>query len=272
MFNKKKIKKSSFKNRKRNFSKSKLLKKKKKNTKSLFKMISFLIVSFILIWTLVGFILYKKYIEPLPPVENIKNLNIAQTSTIYDKDWGELYKIYKENRTYIDYKDISKNMINALVAWEDQRFWTTPGFDLIWISRAAIYGIFTGDFKWTSGLSQQLMKVTYLTNERSIERKIKEFYLSWKLNKVYDKTKILELYLNKIFFGSNAYWIEQASKTFFWISAKDLNILQSSVLASLPKAPSGLSPYSKKPKLMGYPLVYSKEDEENKTKLLTKKD
>ena len=266
MFDKKKIKKSNFK-KKRTFRKNI---KKKKDTKKLFKLLSFLVISFILISTLVWFVLYKKYIEPLPPVEEIKNMHIAQTSTIYDKDWWELYKIFKENRTYVDYKNISKNMINALVAWEDQRFWTTPGFDLIWISRAALYGIFTGDFRWTSWLSQQLMKVTYLTNERSIERKVKEFYLSWKLNKVYDKEKILELYLNKIFFWSNAYWIEQASKTFFWVNSINLDILQASILASLPKAPSGLSPYSHKWKLLGYPLIYNKWDEQNKVKLLTK--
>ncbi len=268
MFKDKKIKKKNFK-KKRTFRKNI---KNKKDTKSLFRLISFLMISFILIASLVSIVLYKKYIEPLPPVEEIKNMNIAQTSTIYDKNWWELYKIFKENRTYVDYKDINKNMINALVAWEDQRFWTTPWFDLIWIARAALYGIFTGDFRWTSWLSQQLMKVTYLTNERSIERKVKEFYLSWKLNKVFDKEKILELYLNKIFFWSNAYWIEQASKTFFWINSSNLNILQSSILASLPKAPSGLSPYSNKWKLLGYPLVYDLLDEQGKVKLLSKKE
>jgi len=84
MFDKKKIKKSVLKQRKRNFSAKKY--KKKKDTKKLFKIISFLVVSFFLISSLIGIILYKKYIEPLPPVEEIKNMHIAQTSTIYDKD------------------------------------------------------------------------------------------------------------------------------------------------------------------------------------------
>ena len=270
MFNTKK-KKGNPKKR-RTFLWKKYANKNNKKPFVILKWMVFLLISFLLLSVIWGIILYKKYIEPLPPVEKIKKMHIAQTSIIYDKDWGELYKIFKENRTYIDYKDINKNMINALVAWEDQRFWTTPGFDLIWISRAVLYWLFTWDFRWTSWLSQQLMKVTYLTSERSIERKVKEFYLSWKLNKVFDKEKIVELYLNKIFFWANAYWIEQASKTFFWINASDLNILQSSILASLPKAPSGLSPYNHKDKLMGYPFIFNLKDEEHKTKILTKKD
>jgi len=221
MFNTKKKKGKSkkrmtFSKRRIAFSWKKYANKNNKKPFAILKWLGFLLILFLLSSVVWGVILYKKYIKPLPPVEEIKNMSIAQTSTIYDKDWWELYKIFKENRTYIDYKDINKNMVNALVAWEDQRFWTTPGFDLIWISRAVLYWMFTWNFRWTSWLSQQLMKVTYLTNERSIERKVKEFYLSRKLNKIFDKEKIVELYLNKIFFWSNAYWIEQASKTFFW--------------------------------------------------------
>ena len=270
MFTKKKIKTRT--KRSRSFKQTKYSKKKNKKSFFIFKWILFLIISFLLFSFILWLVLYKKYIEPLPPVEEIKNMNIAQTSIIYDKSWNELYKIFKENRTYVDFNNISENMINALVAWEDQRFWTNPWFDLIWIARATLFWITSWDFKWTSGLSQQLMKVTYLTNERTMERKVKEFYLSWKLNKVFDKEKIVELYLNKIFFWSNAYWIEQASKTFFWINSSDLNILQSSILSSLPKAPSGLSPYSHKDKLLGYPFVIDSTDKEFETKILTKND
>lgn len=269
MFEKKKIK-WTLKWRKRTFKRKNYAKKKNKWNFVVLKWIWFLFISFFLFSIILWVVLYKKYIEPLPPVEEIKNMHIAQTSIIYDKDENELYKIFKENRTYVDYKDINPNMVNALVAWEDQRFWTTPWFDLIWIARATLFGLISWDFRWTSWLSQQLMKVTYLTSERSIERKVKEFYLSWKLNKVFDKEKIVELYLNKIFFGSNAYWIEQASKTFFGVNASELDILQSSILASLPKAPSGLSPYNHKDKLIWYPYILNTIDSEEKNKLLTK--
>ncbi len=272
MFKKKKINKSTPKSRKRKFYFWKK-NKKKKNTKIIIKFISFLVISFLFIWTLILFVIYKKYIEPLPPVENIKNMHIYQTSTIFDKDWKELYEIFKENRIYIDFKDISIHMVNAIVAWEDKRFWTNPWFDIIWIIRATLFWILPWNtIKWTSGLSQQLMKVTYFSNERKLERKIKELYLSWRLNKAFDKEKILELYLNKIFFGSHAYWIEQASRTFFNISASELNILQASILASLPKAPSGLSPHSNKWRLLGFPFIYTSNNKENIINILTKED
>jgi len=270
---KKEISNKSVKNIKRTFTKKKYAKKNKKLWFSFFKFFLFLILSFFIFWIIAWLIFYQKYIIPLPPVENLQNMSIDESSTIYDRNWKELYKIFKEKRTYVDYNNISKNMINAIVAWEDKRFWTTPWFDIIGITRSILVSIITWHRpKWTSWISQQLMKVTYLSNARKIERKIKELRLSWKLNKVFDKKKILELYLNKIFFGSNSYWIEQAANTFFWVKAKDLNVLESSILASLPKAPSWLSPYNHKDKLLWFPYIYEKWKEDESLKLLTKKD
>jgi len=190
--------------------------KKKKSTRGVLKWLSFLAISFLVIGLIWSVILYKKYIEPLPPVEWLKDMELAKSSIIYDKQWKELYKIFKEKRTIVDYKNINKNMINAIVAWEDKRFWENPWFDIIWILRSVFVWVTTGEkIKWTSTLSQQLMKITYLSNERKLERKVKEIYLSYKLNKVFSKEKIIELYLNKIEYWSNAFGIEQASKTFF---------------------------------------------------------
>jgi len=269
----KKFTKKSISNQKRSYTKKKYSKKKNFNTKKIFKFLAFIFVSFILFAIIWGVIFYQKYIVPLPPVENLKTMEIAESSTIYDKDGKELYKIFKEKRTYVNYDDISKNMINAIVAWEDQRFWTTPWFDLVWITRSVIVSVVTWTPpKWTSGISQQLMKVTYLSNERKLERKLKELYLSRKLNKVFDKKKILELYLNKIFFWANSYWIEQASHTFFGKKASELNVLESSILASLPKAPSGLSPYNHADKLLGYPYIYEDGKEGEVVKLTSQKE
>ncbi len=263
-------------NIRRKYTKRKVLRKirSKKNKKiSFLKIFSFIIFSFLLFLIIWWVIFYYKDIAPLPPVENLKNMKIAESSVIYDRHWKELYKIFKEKRTYVDYDNISKNMINAIVAWEDQRFWTTPWFDIIWIIRSIIVWLIHWEWPhWTSGISQQLMKVTYLTSERKIERKLKELYLSRKLNKVFDKKKILELYLNKIFFWANSYWIEQASLTFFGVWAKDLNVLQSAILASLPKAPSWLSPYNHKDKLLWYPYIYEEKKQDQILKLLNKKD
>lgn len=220
------------------------------------------------------FAIYQKYIAGLPDVKTLENLDIAQASTIYDKDWQELYKVYKEKRTYIPYEEISENMVHAIVAWEDQSFFTNAWVDFYRMTWAVVYYILwkTDRVKGTSTISQQLIRNTIITNEDSIERKIKEIYLSYKMTKELSKEKILELYLNKIFYWHNAYGIEQAAKTFFWTWAKNLWVLEASILASLPKWPSYYSPYNHAGRLLWYPYIYSSENEEEITKVITSED
>jgi len=99
-------------------------------------------------------------------------------------------------------------------------------------------------------LSQQLIKNTLLSDERTIKRKIREIILAFELNIRFSKEKILELYLNKISFGSNSAGVEQASRRFFGKPSKDVNILEASILASLPKSPTAYNPYSRRDRLM----------------------
>ena len=265
----------------RNKWKIKTLYSTKKNVKNnsnilriLFKILMFLIVFFFL-WVLIfSAVLYKKYIADLPSISELENLDIAESSTIYDRNWIELYKVYKEKRTYVNFEWINKNMINALVAWEDKRYWVNPWVDLIWIMRALLYkATWKSDrIKWTSTITQQLIRNTIISNDRKIERKIKELYLAYKLSNWLSKEKIIELYLNKIEFWSNAFWVEQASKTFFWKQSKDLWILESSILASLPKWPTYYSPYNNPWRLLWYPYIYNNETKEDISKILLEKD
>ena len=247
------------------------------NSQNIVKIILYIVFLLALFSLLLSFILYKKYIVDLPSVTELENLDIAQSSTIYDREWNELYKIFKENRTYIGYDDINQKMVNAIVAGEDKRFWDNPWFDLIGLSRAVLYRIIwkTNSLWGTSTLTQQLIRNTIIENRSSaesfaswIERKIKEIYLSYKLTNWVTKEKILELYLNKIAFWSNAYGIEQAAQTFFWVPASDLDILESSILASLPKWPSYYSPYNHYDRLVWYPYTYTPGDEENSQKII----
>jgi len=222
-----------------------------------------------LIWLV---ILYQKVIVPLPSISELENIDIAEASIIYDRDGNELYKIFEEKRTYRNFGDINENIINALVAWEDQRYWENPGVDFIGLVRAWIYWvIWKNEWFWgTSTLTQQLIRNTIIENRSSnetifdkLERKIKEIYLAFKLTNGVSKEKIIELYLNKISFWSNAFWIEQASQTFFWKSARDIGILEGSMLASLPKWPSYYSPYSNYDRLVWYPYIYNEKDTES---------
>jgi len=225
-----------------------------------------------------AFVLYQKIIAPLPDVNELENLDIAESSIIYDNEWGELYKIFQEKRTYKRFNDINENIINALVAGEDQRYWENPGVDFIGLIRAGIYWVIGKNegFWGTSTLTQQLIRNTIIENRSSnesifdkLERKIKEIYLAFRLTNDVSKEKIIELYLNKIAYGSNAFGIEQAAQTFFDMSAKDAWVLEWAILASLPKGPSYYSPYSNFDRLMGYPYIYAGDDSESPVNLIT---
>lgn len=221
---------------------------KKKKTSGLFwKIFKYLFLLWVLLGLWVISFVYITMIKWLTDVSEITEYKKVESTIFYDKKWEELYRLSNdwEKRTIISYDDISKNMVNAIVSIEDKTFFENPWFDIKWMIRTVYHYLsWKSSLAWASTLSQQLIKNTILTNERTIERKIKEIYLSYNLNRKFSKEDILEMYLNTISFWSNAYWIEAASNTFFWKKAKDLDILEASILASLPKAPSKLSPYS----------------------------
>lgn len=214
----------------------------------------------VLIWWLLS--VYFVYLQDLPSIKKLWEDVLPESTVIYDKNWGELYNLYTdEKRTYVNYVNISETMRNAIISTEDKTFFENSWFDFKWLVRAWInYIIWKSDkIQWTSTISQQLIKVSFLTNERSIKRKIQELYLSFQLNSNYSKEKILELYLNKISYWSNAYWVEEASKTFFGKSSKDVWVLESSILSSIPKWPTFYSPYNHADRLMWYIYTYKEE-------------
>jgi penicillin-binding protein 1A len=216
------------------------------------------------------------FLHDIPSIEKIAEWNYFRESTvIYDKDGNEIYSIFKDGkRTYVWYDAISDSIKNAIISAEDRTFFENPGIDFRWLLRVTATYI-TGNYGrvWgASTISQQLIKNTLLTNERSIKRKVQEGYLSYRLNNNYTKEKILEMYLNAISFGYNANGIEQASRTFFWKSAKDVGPLWATILASLPNGPTKFSPYLHRDRLMGKLDVYPSGSSENAKTLLTSDD
>lgn len=230
----------------------------------------------------------------LPDVTGIKDMIFAEASVITDRHWEVLYKLFHENREYVELETISEDMINAIVAIEDKRYREHSGLDPIGIIRAAIKNVANpGQGGGASTIPQQLLKNLLLnkdlkkeTMKQKVERKMKEFMLTSKLedsleasikkeqgkiskNDLHKKMKeeTLELYLNYIWFGNNAYWIEAASKTYFGVESSELDVLQSSILASLPKWPSLFNPYRNKALLMGEVIV--KDTDGNKVILWT---
>lgn len=238
------------------------------------KYLMYWFLAFVILIIVVCIYLYSMYIVWLPAISELENLEIAESSIIYDRNWKELYKIFKEKRTYVTFDNINKNMVNALVAIEDKRYWTNPWVDILWLFRAWMnYALWkSDDVKGTSTLTQQLIRNTIIKNEKSIERKVKEVYLAYKLTSSVSKEKILELYLNKISYWNNAYGIEEASKTYFDKSSKDLSVLESSILASLPKWPTYYSPYSHPDRLIWFPYIYTSDKEDEAVKVISQKD
>ncbi len=202
--------------------------------------VGFILVSIILFVGTVGILSIG-----LPDVTDLEKLQAAQSTEIYDKDGGLLYTIHgEENREQVAYDKISKDLINATVAIEDDRFWEHGGYDLVGIGSAALYEIFgIGVPRGGSTITQQYVKNSFLSSERSYIRKAKELILSIRLERTYDKKKILELYLNRIPYGNNAYGCEKAAQIYFNKLASSLTLAESSVLASLPQAPTKYNPY-----------------------------
>lgn len=180
----------------------------------------------------------------LPSVHDLDKLSVAQSTTIYDREGNVLYVRHgDENRQYVPYEQISSNIINATIAIEDDQFWQHSGFDLVGITRAALGQVTGNDKGGGSTITQQYIKNTFLTPERSYIRKIKELILSVQLEQAYDKKKILELYLNKIPYGNNAFGVEKASQIYFDKHASDLTLPEATILAALPQAQSHYNPY-----------------------------
>lgn len=166
------------------------------------------------------------------------------TTRIYSKNGTLLAEIFDEKRNYLPYNKIPEDMINAVIATEDRRFYDHYGIDLFGIIRAVVHNYSSGNpmGQGASTITQQLSRTLFLSQEKSWERKIKEALISVELEKNFDKNKILEMYLNEIFFGHNSYGLEAASKTFFGKSANELSIDQITLLAGLPQGPSIYNP------------------------------
>lgn len=181
----------------------------------------------------------------LPDVSKLDNLKAAESTEIFDNSGKLLYTIHgDENRERVDYENISKYVIDATVAIEDSDFWNHKGFDLSGMAVGVLHELFgIGSPRGGSTITQQYVKNALLSPEHSYLRKLKELILAIRLERVYTKKEILGLYLNRIPYGNNSYGIQKASEVYFGKNAKDLDLAESVILASLPQAPSKYNPY-----------------------------
>ncbi|MGE0703891.1 MAG: penicillin-binding protein 1A [Vicinamibacterales bacterium] len=180
----------------------------------------------------------------LPDEEAITRIGeMAQATAVYDYKDELAFTIFKEQRFETPLADISPNLIQAILAIEDQRFYRHRGFDLIRIASAALANV--REMRAAQGgstITQQLARQSFLTQDKTIRRKVQELLLAERIERAYSKDRILELYLNKVYFGDGLYGVEAASRGFFGKPASDLTVAEAALIAGLVRAPSSYAP------------------------------
>ena len=180
----------------------------------------------------------------LPTASELRGVgSMAQATTLYDANDRPAFSIFQERRIDAPLSAISPHLVRAIVAIEDQRFYDHGGVDIIRIVAAASSNLRAGRAaQGGSTLTQQLARQSFLTTDKTFRRKLKEAVLAWRLEREFTKAQILEMYLNKVYFGDGLYGAEAASLGFFGKHARDLDVSESALLAGLVKSPSTYAP------------------------------
>ena len=201
------------------------------------------LTSLLFVFAFLGWLFYD-----IPSPKNLSSGNLPVSTKIFDRNGKLIYEIYADQRrTPVDINKLPDYVKNSTIAIEDREFYKHHGFSLTGIARAFYKTVFKRKLEGGSTLTQQLVKNSLLTPERTIKRKIKEFVLATLVEIIYPKDKILEMYLNQIPYGSTAYGIESASELYFGKEAKDLTLAEAALLAGLPAAPTAYSPFGANP-------------------------
>jgi penicillin-binding protein 1A len=169
--------------------------------------------------------------------------DMDQATTVYDWRGQLAFTLFKEQRIEVPLKDISPHLIRAIVAVEDQRFYDHHGYDGLRIVSAALANLRRGRAaQGGSTITQQLARQSFLTPDKTFRRKLQELILAGRIERLYSKGDILELYLNKVYFGDGLYGAEAASRGFFGKHASDLSLSEAALLAGLVKSPGNYAP------------------------------
>lgn len=206
---------------------------------------------------------YKKYLWPiavtaifilvagfvyaimsLPNAQGLESLQLAQATEVYDVHGQLISKLFEENRIVVPLSRISPYVQEAIIANEDSRFYSHIGIDPIGMLRALWVDIKNRQIvEGGSTITQQLAKNMFLTQQRTLPRKLKEALLALVIERKFSKQEILQAYLNQVYFGEGAYGVEAAAQVYFGKHASDLTLAESAMLAGLPRGPSIYSPY-----------------------------
>jgi 1A family penicillin-binding protein len=180
----------------------------------------------------------------LPDVEALRRIgNMEQATAVYDDKDELAFTVFTQQRIEVPLADVSPNVIHAIVAIEDQRFYGHGGFDLIRMASATLVNLRQGrKAQGGSTITQQLARQSFLSTDKSFRRKFQELILAGRIEAMYSKAQILELYLNKVYFGDGLYGVEAASRGYFGKHASALGVSEAALLAGLVKSPTSYAP------------------------------
>lgn len=193
---------------------------------------------------LAGLQFFNYLVGDIPGEEEILSYRSPQTSKVFARDGRLVATLYEQNRTPVKLEEISQPMREAIVAIEDSRFYEHSGIDGRGIARAFLSNLRTMSLgQGASTITMQLARNRFLSNEKTFRRKLREAVLSRRIESLFSKDQILELYLNQVYFGDGAYGIDAAASTFFSKNPSQLTYAESALLAGLVQAPAHLSPF-----------------------------
>src|SRR5205085_1324572 len=201
---------------------------------------------------LLGFGIYFSYLAKTLSAEaetfDLSKLEqMESASVILDRNDKIFGQIYVENRETVPYEQLPRDLVNAVVAVEDNKFYQHGGYDLIGILRAALKNFAAGHVRQgASTITQQLARNSFSLKEKTFRRKLLEIYLARRIEQSFGKQKIMELYLNRIYFGGGLYGAEAAARGYFAKPAREMTLTECATLAGLIKSPNRLSPWSDK--------------------------
>lgn len=188
---------------------------------------------------------YIAILKSLPDIEDLREYMPSRGTEVYADDDTLIGNFRIEKGIYVPLNKVPEHLIKAVVAVEDSNFWVHSGLDYLAIMRALSKDILARRIKeGASTITQQLAKIVFLSPEKTFIRKLKEVVLAFKIEKTLTKEEILELYLNKVYFGHGAYGVEMAARTYFGKSVSDIDLAEAAMLAGLIKAPNKFSPYN----------------------------
>ena len=203
--------------------------------------LAFLLAGFL---TLVGGIVtFAVFVSDAPELDPQK-LKVPLSSKIYDMDNNLIEEIGTEKRDWVEFDEIPELVKNAILATEDARFFEHSGIDLIRLGGAVISNITNGfGSQGASTITQQVVKMSFLSNEKTLKRKAQEAWLAFQLERAFTKEEIFELYVNKVNMGGNIYGIKKAAKTYFNKDLDELTLPEAALIAGLPQRPNAYNPF-----------------------------